>query len=41
MKNFEDCPIDSDTLETSDVTGGGAEGLAEGHVEEKRSLHEK
>ena len=25
MKNFEDCPIDSDTLETSDVTGGGAE----------------
>ena len=25
MKNFENCPIDSDTLETSDVTGGGAE----------------
>ena len=25
MKNFEDCPIDCDTLETSDVTGGGAE----------------
>ena len=25
MRNFEDCPIDSDTLETSDVTGGGAE----------------
>ncbi len=25
MKNFEICPIDSDTLETSDVTGGGAE----------------
>ena len=25
MKNFEYCPIDSDTLETSDVTGGGAE----------------
>ena len=25
MKTFEDCPIDSDTLETSDVTGGGAE----------------
>ncbi len=24
MKDFE-CPIDSDTLETSDVTGGGAE----------------
>ena len=25
LKNFENCPIDSDTLETSDVTGGGAE----------------
>ena len=25
MKDFENCPIDSDTLETSDVTGGGAE----------------
>ena len=25
MKDFEKCPIDSDTLETSDVTGGGAE----------------
>lgn len=25
MKDFEDCPIDCDTLETSDVTGGGAE----------------
>ena len=25
LKDFENCPIDSDTLETSDVTGGGAE----------------
>ena len=25
LKNFENCPIDSDTLETSDVTGGGSE----------------
>ena len=25
MKDFENCPIDNDTLETSDVTGGGAE----------------
>ena len=25
LKNFENCPIDRDTLETSDVTGGGAE----------------
>ena len=25
MKDFENCPIDSDTLETFDVTGGGAE----------------
>ena len=25
LKDFEKCPIDSDTLETSDVTGGGAE----------------
>ena len=25
MKDFEYCPIDNDTLETSDVTGGGAE----------------
>ena len=25
LKSFENCPIDGDTLETSDVTGGGAE----------------
>ena len=25
LKDFEKCPMDSDTLETSDVTGGGAE----------------
>lgn len=25
LKNFENCPIDRDILETSDVTGGGAE----------------
>ena len=25
LGNFENCPIDSDTIETSDVTGGGAE----------------
>ena len=25
LENFENCPIDSDTIETSDVTGGGAE----------------
>ena len=25
LKDFENCPIDCDTLETSDVTGGGAE----------------
>ena len=25
LKDFENCPIDSDTIETSDVTGGGAE----------------
>lgn len=25
MKDFENCPIDNDILETSDVTGGGAE----------------
>ena len=25
LKRFENCPIDGDTLETSDVTGGGAE----------------
>lgn len=25
MKDFENCPIDSDTLETSDVTEGGLE----------------
>ncbi len=25
LKDFENCPIDSDTLETPDVTGGGAE----------------
>ena len=25
LKDFENCPIDSDTLETSDVTDGGAE----------------
>mgnify|MGYP003287449117 FL=1 len=25
MKDFENCPIDNDTLETSDVIGGGAE----------------
>ena len=25
LKDFENCPIDSDTQETSDVTGGGAE----------------
>ena len=25
LKDFENCPVDCDTLETSDVTGGGAE----------------
>ncbi len=25
LKDFENCPIDRDTIETSDVTGGGAE----------------
>ncbi len=25
LEDFENCPIDSDTIETSDVTGGGAE----------------
>lgn len=25
MKDFENCPIDNDTLETSDVTEGGLE----------------
>ncbi len=25
LKDFENCPVDKDTLETSDVTGGGAE----------------
>ena len=25
LKSFENCPIDGDTLEASDVTGGGAE----------------
>ena len=25
LKDFDNCPIDSDTIETSDVTGGGAE----------------
>ncbi len=25
LDSFENCPIDSDTINTSDVTGGGAE----------------